>query len=51
MKRWIAALLLCLPTLTFAAGSEQTLNTLPTNNASFLTTLQNFLKREDAQRF
>lgn len=51
MKRWIAVLLLCLPTLTFAAGSEQTLNTLPTNNASFLTTLQNFLKREDAQRF
>lgn len=51
MTRWIAALLLCVPTLTFAAGSEQTLNTLPTNNASFLTTLQNFLKREDAQRF
>lgn len=48
---WACLSLLLLPTLLYAAGNEQTHNTIPTSNASFITTLQSFLKQEDAKRY
>lgn len=38
-------------TSAWASGVEQTHSTVPSQNASFVTDLQTFLKREDAQRY
>lgn len=40
-----------LPLSAHAAGTEQTHNTLPTTNSTFITTLQSFLSQEDAKRY
>lgn len=52
--QYLAVGLLCLllPVASAeAAGNEQTINPLPSTNSSFFTNLNNFLKREDANRF
>ena len=52
MRRLLAVLVLLLaPALTHAGGLEQTHSTVPSQNSSFITDLQNFLKREDAARY
>jgi hypothetical protein len=52
VKRWLwLPFVLLLPLLVWAAGSEQTINTLPNSNATFLTDLRTFLQDEDAARF
>lgn len=47
----LLALSLFLPSRAFSAADEQTKNTVPASNASFVTDLQNFLKQEDAERY
>ena len=43
-------LTLLLPALALADGTEQTHQTVPSANSSFIPDLQNYLKREDANR-
>lgn len=50
MKRWGALLALIL-WASVAQGTTQTINTIPSSGASFLTTLQAFLRNEDANRY
>jgi hypothetical protein len=47
----IFALTASLTSLALASGVEQTHSTVPSQNSSFIGDLQNFLKREDAQRY
>lgn len=41
----------CLTSLVWADGVEQTHSTVPSQNSSFISDLQTFLKREDAARY
>lgn len=50
-RLWALLGLLLIPACLLAAGSEQTINTLPAANSGFQTNLANFLKREDAKRY
>ncbi len=50
MQRWGALLALIL-WASGAQGTTQTVNTVPSSGASFLTTLQSFLQQEDADRY
>jgi hypothetical protein len=47
----IFALTVSLTSLAHASGVEETHSTVPSQNSSFISDLQNFLKREDAQRY
>lgn len=50
MKRWGALLALIL-WASVAQGTTQTINTIPSSGASFLTALQSFLRNEEANRY
>lgn len=50
MKRLLTLLLVLLVT-GLALAQNQTVNTVPASNTTFLTDLQNFLKQEDASRY
>jgi hypothetical protein len=49
MKRFLPLLVVLLSVPAF--GTTQTINTIPSSGASFLTTLQAFLRGEDANRY
>lgn len=44
-------LTVCLTSASWAGGLEQTHSTVPSQNSSFISDLQTFLKREDAARY
>ena len=51
LKSSLTALILTAAVTAFGAGSEQTINTVPSPGTAFMSTLQTFLNQEDADRF
>lgn len=47
----LVCLLVLIPALLFASSAEQTHNTVPTSNSTFLTDLSTFLKQEAAETY
>jgi hypothetical protein len=50
-RRLIESFIVILVTATILAAAVQTINTLPLNNSSFISTLQAFLRNENPNRF